>query len=169
MSFLRDENLTFHRFATDDSRRPSEDLTGSTRHNTMATNTTDRHENNFPPNVWTTSTSSSKSNFTMDTNEFQYIPGGVHDISSKNLTLANGSTAKLLPADDQSNKQVRWIYYYRASSIRSMCDEYLSVCVCVCAHAVRSIRVGGRWKKKSFSLIFQIIVVCTHRFDIAKY
>lgn len=107
MSFLRDENLTFHRFATDDSRRPSEDLTGSTRHNTMATNTTDRHENNFPPNVWTTSTSSSKSNFTMDTNEFQYIPGGVHDISSKNLTLANGSTAKLLPADDQSNKQVR--------------------------------------------------------------
>lgn len=113
MSFLRDENLTFHRFATDDSRRPSEDI-GSPptqrRSNTIIIPQED-NERNFTPNVWTTTTSSSKSNYTTGTNEFHYIPGvaavnGVHDISAKNLQLQNGSTAKLLPSDDQTNKQV---------------------------------------------------------------
>lgn len=110
MSFLRDENLTFHRFTTDDSRRPSEDVATSvnpmSRNTLINSNNTDTNEREFSPTVWTTTTSSSKSNYTMDTNEFQYIPGGVHDISAKNLTLQNGSTSKLLPIDDQSNKQV---------------------------------------------------------------
>lgn len=111
MSFLRDENLTFHRFATDDSsRRPSEDITSPAMH----TNNMERNDRNHPhPNVWTTSTSSSKSNYTIDTNEFQYISGAAHEMSSKNHTLQNGSTHKLLPADDQANKQV-------------MIDEFMS-------------------------------------------
>lgn len=112
MSFLRDDNLTFHRFNADDSRRPSEDAGTSDSHSmrrkTLLNSNTDRSERDFSPTVWTTSTSSSKSNYMMDTNDFQYIPGGVHDISAKNLTLQNGSTAKLLPMDDQSNKQVRY-------------------------------------------------------------
>lgn len=112
MSFLRDENLTFHRFATDDSRRPSEDagaeIGNSMRRSTLIIPTSNNdNERNFSPTVWTTTTSSSKSNYTTGTNEFQYIPAGVHDISTKSLQLQNGSTAKLLPSDDQSNKQVK--------------------------------------------------------------
>lgn len=59
------------------------------------------------PNIWTTSTSrsSSKSNFTSGTNDFHYIQAS--DINGgKSATLPNGSTSKLLPYDDQSNKQV---------------------------------------------------------------
>lgn len=126
MSFLRGEDLTFHRFQTDDSRRPSEDsiIAGSNSNNNSNSNMNNSHQHNgttlvitnlkenqntFSPTVWTTTTSSTKSNYTTGTNEFQYISGGgIHDMSSsiKNMQLQNGSTAKLLPADDQTNKQV---------------------------------------------------------------
>lgn len=113
MSFLRDENLTFHRFTTDDSRRPSDDINsnGSTPRRSTLIIPHEEPERNFSPTVWTTTTSSSKSNYTTGTNEFHYIPGaGVHDISTKALQLQNGSTVKLLPSDDQTNKQVRILF-----------------------------------------------------------
>ena len=130
MSFLHDDNLTFHRFAADDSRRPSDDNminngqinTGTT--NTFKSNTNtliitniDDDQRNFTPSVWTTSTSNSKSNYTTGTNDFQYISAGVHDISTKTLQMQNGSTAKLLPAvDDQTSKQVSRLCIRRSST-----------------------------------------------------
>lgn len=121
MSFLRGENLTFHRFQTDDSRRPSEDTISPSRNdmnhshhqhngNSLVKTHLKDKQKTFSPAVWTTTTSSTKSNYTTGTNEFQYISGGsggIHDINSlKNMQLQNGSTVKLLPADDQTNKQV---------------------------------------------------------------
>lgn len=87
---------------------------GSVQHHTN--NTSQRNNNGLhhssskhmqsPTNIWTTSTSrsSSKSNFTSGSNDFHYIQAS--DINGKSTTLQNGSTSKLLPYDDQSNKQV---------------------------------------------------------------
>lgn len=65
------------------------------------------HENGEPANIWTTCTSrsSSKSNFTSGSYDLYYIQPT--DIETKDTTtVQNGSSAKLLPYDDQTNSQV---------------------------------------------------------------
>lgn len=102
MPFLRDDKLTFHRFATDDSRRPSEDKNASNSvRDKLSLNA---KEPNFTPSVWTTNY---KNNYSSATNDFHYIPSNDNTSTSRSTTHHNGSTAKLiLPADDEKNKQV---------------------------------------------------------------
>lgn len=78
------------------------------RANGLSNNGNIHKSNSLNPSIWTTNTSrsSSKSNFTSGSNDFQFIQAS--DINTtKGSDVQNGSTAKLLPyGDDQSNTQV---------------------------------------------------------------
>lgn len=118
MSILRDENLTFHRFATDvsiGSRRTSDERDFNNglnnhhnhhhHHHHNGTDKLSNEQSNFPPTIWTTSAShKSNNNYTTDTNDFQYVPSS--EISKNNVTQSN-SLSKLMPIDEDTNKQVR--------------------------------------------------------------
>lgn len=166
MPFLRDDSLTFHRFAptevpsigatppTNNSPAPStssscnppfydrdEPDTAPTCHNShkmskqhgspkiTSTNragfgSSGKELSSFPSSVWTTNTgtltpvtshghhnSMYKNSYTIEANDFQYIPsssaGGSVSERRKSTPQQNGSTTKLVLADDdQTNKQV---------------------------------------------------------------
>ena len=133
MPFLRDDNLTFHRFATDESigsRRPSDDKIIFSDDNSQSNTTKDNCFHNIThnmngngkdgadgepfssPSVWTTSGNNFKhNNYTTETNDFQYIPNSSKNDNAtvKNLTQ-NGSTAKLVLHDDDHMKQVTMFF-----------------------------------------------------------
>lgn len=103
----------------------SPNLSASQRQPFGSAATSGKELSSFPTSVWTTNTgtlnavtshghhhnSLYKNSYTMDANDFQYIPsssaGGSVSERRKSSPLQNGSTTKLVLADDdQTNKQV---------------------------------------------------------------
>lgn len=179
MPFLRDDSLTFHRFAptevpsigaTPSDHSPALSTTtsftsepifydrdvvdsvprsvhsdchskmGASKHKSHGSpklspvqprTTNSKELSSFPTSVWTTNTgtltavtsphghhhnSMYKNSYTMDANDFQYIPsssaGGSVSERRKSSPQQNGSTTKLVLADDdQTNKQVSRAFY----------------------------------------------------------
>lgn len=157
MSFLRDDNLTFHRFSTDmslSSRRPSSEDTidnAATAHenDTTPKNTITLNNNpsNFNPAIWTTDTKAIYST-TIDTNnEFQYVPPhGSPRVGG--YSQPGGSTSKLLPADDQSTKQSKWSMF-----------RGVILCICLNATYANIVRFPRELERHGISFLFPYCLI----------
>lgn len=115
MAYPGDGNdRNFYRFSPSESEKQTRhnfanqtNMIGDTSGTATAHHKNNALHSNGKTSIWTTnaSKSSSKSNFTSGSNDFHYIQAS--DIHTKGSPVQNGSTAKLLPYDDQSNSQVR--------------------------------------------------------------